>query len=53
MVDAWTIKETLDHDVEAVVDSGEVSPSPTTVVDFLDGVAEVVRAGAGDTALFE
>ncbi len=53
MVDAWTIKETLDHEVEAVVDSGEVSPSPTTVIDFLDGVAEVVRAGAGDTTPFE
>lgn len=52
MVDAWTIKETLDHDVEAVVDSGEVSPSPTTVVDFLDGVAEIVREGAGDTSPF-
>lgn len=53
MVDAWTIKETLDHEVEAVVDSGEVSPSPTTVIDFLDGVAEIVRAGAGDTTPFE
>ncbi|GAA1729923.1 L-threonylcarbamoyladenylate synthase [Aeromicrobium alkaliterrae] len=52
MVDAWTIKETLDHDLEAVVDSGEVSPSPTTVVDFLDGVPEVVRVGAGDPAPF-
>ncbi len=52
MVDAWTIKETLDHDVEAVVDSGEVSPAPTTVVDFLDGVPEIIREGAGDTSLF-
>ncbi|WP_229053887.1 L-threonylcarbamoyladenylate synthase [Aeromicrobium sp. Leaf350] len=52
MTDAWTIKETLDHDVEAVVDSGEVSPSPTTVVDFLDGVPEIVREGAGDTSPF-
>ncbi len=52
MTDAWTIKETLDHDVEVVVDSGEVSPSPTTVVDFLDGVPEIIREGAGDTSLF-
>jgi tRNA threonylcarbamoyl adenosine modification protein (Sua5/YciO/YrdC/YwlC family) len=52
MTDAWTIKETLDHDVEAVVDAGEVSPAPTTVVDFLDGVPEIVREGAGDTSLF-
>ena len=52
MVDAWTIKETLDQDVEAVVDSGEVSPAPTTVVDFLDGVPEIIREGAGDTSLF-
>ncbi|MFT4298709.1 MAG: L-threonylcarbamoyladenylate synthase [Aeromicrobium sp.] len=52
MTDAWSIKEALEHEVEAVVDSGDVSPAPTTVIDFVDGVPEVVREGAGDTSLF-
>lgn len=49
---AWEIKEALDNDIDAVVDSGEVTPGPTTVIDFTDGVAEVLREGAGDTSLF-
>ena len=53
MTQAWEIKETLDHQVDAVVESGEVLPEPTTVIDFSSGVAEIVRRGAGDTSLFE
>lgn len=49
---AWEIKEELDNDIDAVVDSGEVTPEPTTVIDFTDGVAQVVREGAGDVSLF-
>ncbi|MFT4187945.1 MAG: L-threonylcarbamoyladenylate synthase [Aeromicrobium sp.] len=52
MSDAWSVKEALEHEVEAVVDSGDVTPQPTTVVDFSDGVPEVVREGAGDPSLF-
>ena len=50
---AWEIKEALDHQVDAVIEGGEVLPEPTTVIDFSSGVAEIVRRGAGDTSLFE
>lgn len=50
---AWEIKEALDHQVDAVIEGGEVLPEPTTVIDFSSGVAEIVRRGAGDTAPFE
>lgn len=53
LTQAWQIKEALDHQVDAVIDSGEVLPQPTTVVDFSSGTAEVVRRGAGDPSLFE
>ncbi|MCW2867903.1 MAG: Translation factor Sua5 [Marmoricola sp.] len=52
MTDGWTIKEELDHFVDAVLDSGECGAEPTTVVDFSDGVPEVTRVGAGDPGRF-
>jgi tRNA threonylcarbamoyl adenosine modification protein (Sua5/YciO/YrdC/YwlC family) len=53
MSEGWEIKERLDHEVEAVIDSGDSGGEPTTVVDFSSGAPEVVRKGAGDTAPFE
>ncbi|ACZ30815.1 Sua5/YciO/YrdC/YwlC family protein [Xylanimonas cellulosilytica DSM 15894] len=53
LVDGWTIKEELDHVLDAVVDGGEVPERPTTVVDWSEGYPEVLRAGAGDTTRFE
>ncbi len=52
LVDGWQIKEELDHQVDAVIDSGESGVEPTTVVDFSGGFPEVVREGAGDPAPF-
>jgi tRNA threonylcarbamoyl adenosine modification protein (Sua5/YciO/YrdC/YwlC family) len=53
MVQGWEIKEALDHCVDAVIDSGECGTVPTTVIDFSDEVAEIVRVGAGDVSRFE
>ena len=53
MTDGWTVKDTLDHQVDVVIDSGECGTEPTTVVDFSEGGAEVVRVGAGDPSRFE
>ena len=53
MTDGWAIKEALDHQVDAVIDSGEAGSEPTTVVDFSNGYPEVVRVGAGDPDRFE
>ena len=49
----WEIKEELDHQVDIVIDSGEPSAEPTTVIDWSEGVPEVVRVGAGDPSRFE
>ncbi|MEV0286336.1 MULTISPECIES: L-threonylcarbamoyladenylate synthase [unclassified Kribbella] len=52
MTQAWEIKEELDNQVDAVIE-GETGTEPTTVVDFSDDFAEVVRVGAGDPAPFQ
>jgi len=48
----WEIKEDLDHAVDIVVEAGETPAEPTTVVDWSDGVPEVIRRGAGDPDRF-
>lgn len=53
LTQGWDIKERLDHTVDAVLDSGECGTVPTTVVDFSDGVPEVLRVGGGDPEPFE
>jgi tRNA threonylcarbamoyl adenosine modification protein (Sua5/YciO/YrdC/YwlC family) len=53
MTDGWTIKERFDHEIDAVIDSGECGTEPTTVVDFSEGYPEIVRVGAGDPSRFE
>ncbi|MDQ2624455.1 MAG: L-threonylcarbamoyladenylate synthase [Actinomycetota bacterium] len=52
LTDGWSIKEELDHLVEAVIDAGEVIAEPTTVIDYSDGPPEVVRVGSGDPDRF-
>ena len=53
MTDGWTVKESLDHVVDVVIDSGECGIEPTTVVDLSGTAPEVVRVGAGDPSRFE
>ena len=49
----WEIKEDLDQDVDIVIEAGETSAQPTTVIDWSQGAPEVVRRGAGDPHRFE
>ena len=53
MVDGWTIADELGHEIDLVLDSGDVGVGPTTVVDFTGAEPEVVRVGSGDPAPFE
>lgn len=53
LTQGWEIKERLDHQVDAVVDSGECGTEPTTVVDFSSGTPEILRVGMGDPSPFE
>jgi tRNA threonylcarbamoyl adenosine modification protein (Sua5/YciO/YrdC/YwlC family) len=53
MTQGWEIKELLDHQIDAVIDSGDCGTEPTTVIDFSEDIPEVVRVGAGDPTPFE
>ena len=53
LTQGWEIKERLDNEVDAVIDSGDTGSEPTTVIDFSSGTAEVVRRGTGDPSRFE
>ncbi|MFC0674121.1 L-threonylcarbamoyladenylate synthase [Brachybacterium hainanense] len=48
--EGWQVQDLLDHQLEAIIDSGEVGIDPTSVVDVSSGAAEVRREGAGDVA---
>ena len=52
-VDGWEVKELLDNQVEAVLDSGDVGVEPTTVVDLTGDEPRIARVGAGDPSPFE
>jgi tRNA threonylcarbamoyl adenosine modification protein (Sua5/YciO/YrdC/YwlC family) len=53
MTEGWLVKEELDTQIDAVIDSGECGREPTTVVDFTEGYPVVTRRGGGDPAPFE
>lgn len=53
MTQGWDIKEELENQVDAVIDSGDCGTEPTTVVDLSGDEPEIVRSGAGDPSRFE
>lgn len=53
LTDGWTIKDLLDHEIDAVLDSGDCGIEPTTVVDLSGDEPEILRVGAGDPSMFE
>lgn len=52
LIDPYDIRQTLEHDVDLVIDGGYCGMEPTTVIDLADDTPVVVREGKGDVALF-
>ena len=52
MIDPYDIRDTLQHEVDLVIDGGFCGMEPTTVVDLADEVPMVLRVGKGDVAPF-
>ncbi len=53
LIDPYDIRETLEHEVDLVIDGGYCGLEPTTVVDLADEMPLVLRVGKGDVAPFE
>ena len=53
MTDADDIVDRIGKQVDLVIDGGFCGSEPTTVVEFIDDIPEVVRFGSGDPTPFE
>jgi tRNA threonylcarbamoyl adenosine modification protein (Sua5/YciO/YrdC/YwlC family) len=53
MLDPYDIRDTLQHEVDLVIDGGYCGMEPTTVVDLADDVPVILRVGKGDVGPFE
>lgn len=51
-VEAWDIRETLEHSLDLVIDGGYCGFISTTVVSLLDDVPVILREGAGPVEPF-
>jgi tRNA threonylcarbamoyl adenosine modification protein (Sua5/YciO/YrdC/YwlC family) len=53
MTEAMDIEDTIGKQVDLIIDGGACGAEPTTVVEFIDDLPEVVRIGMGDPAPFQ
>lgn len=49
----YEIEEELGNQVDLIVDGGYLEETPTTVVNMVDDVIEVIREGSGDISLLD
>jgi len=52
LIDPYDIRETLEHQVDLVIDGGYCGMETTTVVDMADETPVILRVGKGDPAPF-
>jgi tRNA threonylcarbamoyl adenosine modification protein (Sua5/YciO/YrdC/YwlC family) len=53
LIDPYDIRDTLEREVDLVVDGGYCGMEVTTVVDLADETPLILRAGKGDLTPFE
>lgn len=53
LIDPYDIRQTLEHEVDLIIDGGYCGMEPTTVVDLADDRPVILRAGKGDVTPFE
>jgi tRNA threonylcarbamoyl adenosine modification protein (Sua5/YciO/YrdC/YwlC family) len=51
--DPEEIRDRLEHQVDLIINGGYLGEKPTTVIDFSEGDAQVIRVGEGDPEPFE
>lgn len=53
LIDPYDIRDVLEHEVDLVIDGGYCGMEATTVIDLVDDLPLILRAGKGDVAPFE
>ena len=51
--DPYEIEQRMGHELDLIIDGGPCGVEPTTVVNMVDGIPEIVRVGCGDPSPFE
>lgn len=52
MLEPWEIRDTLEHQIDLVIDGGYCGIEPTTIVSLLEDSPEIIREGSGDVSPF-
>jgi tRNA threonylcarbamoyl adenosine modification protein (Sua5/YciO/YrdC/YwlC family) len=53
LTDPYDVRETLQHDLDLVIDGGYCGMEPTSVIDLSEDAPVIVRRGLGDVSAFE
>lgn len=53
LTDPYEMRQLLDHEVDLIIDGGYCGFEPTTVVEMIDDIPQLLRTGKGDTSQFE
>ncbi|MCP3907650.1 MAG: threonylcarbamoyl-AMP synthase [Oceanicoccus sp.] len=53
MTDPYEIRQTLEHELDLVIDGGYCGMEPTSVIDLVEDTPEIIRRGQGDVSYFE
>ncbi len=53
LTDPYEMRDILGHEVDLVIDGGYCGFEPTTVIGMEEEIPEVIRAGKGNTSLFD
>ncbi len=53
MTDPYDIRQTLEHELDLVIDGGYCGMEPTSIIDLVEEVPQIMRRGQGDVSHFE
>jgi tRNA threonylcarbamoyl adenosine modification protein (Sua5/YciO/YrdC/YwlC family) len=53
ITDPWELEEELGHEVDLILECGQLPVLPSSVVSLVDDEAVVLREGSGDVSLFQ
>lgn len=53
MTDPYEIRQTLEHELDLIIDGGYCGMEPTSIIDLVEDVPQIIRRGQGDVSHFE
>jgi len=53
LTDPYDIKDALDHELDAIIDAGNIASEQTTVIEITANGAAIIRQGKGVASMLE